>query len=214
MERKEVLQKWQIDYYNSNADIRAAKLQAVVEAQLETERLEKEFREQEELRLRREETEARKAYKKLHNKAIFDMPDLLERRWDEMNIRRLTKKLMAMKQVDPALLAKLTKPEKDRLKYCALKRQAVEDSFARVSTDMAELRAKLIPAEVVDEGRVQFVKENLSVIRVDDTEDMDIFGGVESKALQYVCFGCIVSDFDFSIFLSCCRLTRIQHVTL
>lgn len=188
MERKEFLNKWQTEYYNSNADIRAARLQAAAEAQLEAERLEKEFREQEDIRIRREETEARRAYHKLHNKAVFDMPEKLERKWDESNIKRLTKKLMAMKQVDPALLAKLTKPEKERLKYCALKRRAVEESFKRVSSDMAELRAKLIPAEVVDEGRVKFVKENLGVIRIDRSEEIDDFAMIESKAVHFVCF--------------------------
>lgn len=186
MERKEFLREWQTNYYNTNADIRAARQQAAAEAQLEAERLEKECRDQEEIRQRRDETEARRAYQKLHSKAVFDMPEKLERKWDESNIRRLTKKLMAMKQVDPALLAKLTKPEKDRLRYCAKKRRAVEESFARVSVDMAELRAKLIPVEVVDEGRVQFVKEHLDVIRSDGALERDEFEAAEAQAMHFV----------------------------
>lgn len=186
VERKEFLQQWQTVYYAGSADIRAARQQAAVEAQIEAERLEKEFREQEEMRLRREENEARKAYRKLHNKAIFEMPAILEQKWDDSNIKRLTKKLMAMKSVDPALLAKMTKPEKDRLKYCAKKQKAVEESFARVSSDMADLRAKLIPMEVVDEGRVKFVKEHLDVIRNDHSADTEDFEAIESKAIHFV----------------------------
>lgn len=188
IERKIFLKQWQTEYYESNADVRAARRQAAAEAQLEVERLEKEFKEQEEIRLRREENEARKAYKKLHNKAVFEMPEILERKWDESNIKRLTKKLMAMKQVDHKLLEKLTKMEKSRLKYCAKKRQAVEESFGRVSADMAELRAKLIPPEVVDEGRVMFVKENLDIIRVAYTEELKDFQDVDEEAMRYVRF--------------------------
>lgn len=60
MRRKEHIEKWQINYYASNADIREAKRAVLAEAQAELERLEKEQRDIEDMRLRREENELRR----------------------------------------------------------------------------------------------------------------------------------------------------------
>ena len=58
--RKEHLLNWQNAYYDANADIREAKKRFQQEEQAELERLGKELKEMEELRIRKEEEEIRR----------------------------------------------------------------------------------------------------------------------------------------------------------
>lgn len=60
--RKGHLNNWQQVYYDGNKDIREAKKRTMQEAQAEVERLEKELKEKEELRIRKEEEEIRRYY--------------------------------------------------------------------------------------------------------------------------------------------------------
>lgn len=59
-DRKKHLKNWQKTYYSAHDDVREAKKRAAEEAQAALERLEKEFKEKEELRQRKEEEEIRK----------------------------------------------------------------------------------------------------------------------------------------------------------
>lgn len=59
-DRKKHLKNWQKTYYMAHDDVREAKKRAAAEAQAALERLEKEFREKEELRQRKEDEEMRK----------------------------------------------------------------------------------------------------------------------------------------------------------
>lgn len=122
------------------------------------------------------------------SKAVFDLPERLEKKWDEMNIKRLMKVLMQMKMVDPQLLAQWTKPEKDKQIYNEKKRQAIAASFRRVNDDIVALRARLLPVEPAAEDRQSFVRENLKNIFLTYEEDDALFDAVGEDALTYVRF--------------------------
>lgn len=120
------------------------------------------------------------------SKAIFDLPQRLEQKWDEMNIKRLMKVLMAMKMVDPQLLAQWTKPEKDRQKYNEKKRQAIAASFRRINDEIAELRTRLLPIEKSDEDRMIYVRDNLKSIFVSRLDDNTFYESIAEAASIYV----------------------------
>lgn len=82
----------------------------------------------------------------------------MEKKWNEMNYERLMKILMERRRVNPEMLEKLTRPEKDRRKYEAEKQQAVKQSFSRISEELSELQAKLIPKEIIDDSREKLVE--------------------------------------------------------
>lgn len=184
--RKETLQMWQNRFYDGNASVREAKVRAAAEAAVELERLEKEAKEREDMRAKREEAEVRRQLARERAKNVFDLPERLEKKWDEMNIRRLMRILMAKKQVDPQLLAKWTAPEKLRQKYDAKKRAAIEESFAQTADDMAALRAALIPIDVPDEDRINFVRHNLQAITLPDEEESVYYSEIFDKAMDWV----------------------------
>lgn len=119
------------------------------------------------------------------NKLIFDLPERLEKKWNETNIKRLMKVLMSMKMIDPHLLAIWTKPEKDRIAYDERKRVAIAESFQKINEDVAKLRAKLFPVE----DRMDFIKEQCKFII--DAEFCD-YDKIEKNALNYVKNICIL----------------------
>lgn len=117
---------------------------------------------------------------------MYDLPERLEKKWDEMNIKRLMKVLMSMKMVDPKILALWTKPEKDRIAYNARKQTAIELSFAKVNDDIAHLRARLLPVEKNDEDRMGYVRQNLQIISLSDDAECQFYQQLEQKAIHFV----------------------------
>lgn len=187
--RKAALERWQAQYYESNAPVRAARLQCAQEAAAEHERLEKLARERDEIAQKRAEAEERQQRNREHSRNIFDMPERLERKWDAMNIRRLMRILMAKKNVNPVQLAKWSVPEKRRQVYDAKKRSAIEESFRMAAVDMASLRATLLPVDVPEEDRMSDVIHNLSPItQVGAADEALHYEQVQTKSLNAVRF--------------------------
>lgn len=84
--------------------------------------------------------------------------EMMEKKWNEMNYERLLNTLMERRRLNPEILESLTQPEKERRKYQAEKKVAIKASFSRIKEELAELRAKLIPKEVIDDSREKLVK--------------------------------------------------------
>lgn len=152
------------------------------------------------------------------NKAIFTLPEKLDKKWDEMNIARLMKVLMSMKMVDPKLLALWTKPEKDRIAYNVQKQKAIEESFRRVSEDMATLRARLLPTAQSVEDRDEFVRiqlNQLNVMCIDDgsgdsiektiLNERDTFSKILQHAEEFVNHTYLASYFLLIELIFLCR---------
>lgn len=97
-------------------------------------------------------------------KAVFDLPERLQAKWDEMNIRRLMKILMAMKMIDTQQLTVWTKPEKERQAYNEGKRKAIAESFRNILDDVSTLRARLLPIEKTDEYRTDVIRQSLAML--------------------------------------------------
>lgn len=96
-------------------------------------------------------------------KPIYDLPERLQQRWEDMNVKRLMKTLLALKQFDPETIAMHIKPEKDRLAYNKLKQHAMEENFCNIQHEISDIRARLVPEQDADEEaeRLEFIQQNV-----------------------------------------------------
>lgn len=211
VQRKETLHQWHQRFYDGNTAIREAMARVAAEAALELERLEKETREREDMRVKREEAEELRRLAKERARNVFDLPEKLEKKWDEMNIRRLMRILMAKKKVDPQLLAKWTAPEKLRQVYVSKQRAAIDESFAQTANDLAALRAALIPVEVPDEDRINLVKQNLRQIALTDDEETLYYEEVQTQAASWVSVNILNYLDTFNTNVSCSKIEKHQQ---
>jgi hypothetical protein len=65
---------------------------------------------------------------------VYNLPQKLDQKWNEMNYKRLLKVLMVRKFINPDEIKRHIKPIIDRELYEANKQQAFEENFAAVST--------------------------------------------------------------------------------
>lgn len=95
---------------------------------------------------------------------VYDLPERLHQKWDAMNIKRLMSVLLAMKRFDPELLQMRTKPERDRLVYQEEKRAAILQNIRNANSEVAELRARLMPQWDADdnEQRMDTIRQTVS----------------------------------------------------
>lgn len=96
-------------------------------------------------------------------KPIYDLPERLRQRWEDMNVKRLMKTLLTLKHFDPETIAMHIKPEKDRLAYNKLKQNAMEENFCNIQHEISDIRARLVPEQDADEEaeRLQFIQQNV-----------------------------------------------------
>lgn len=128
-------------------------------------------------------------------KAVFDLPERLQAKWDEMNIRRLMKILMAMKMIDTQQLTIWTRPEKERLAYNEGKRKAIAQSFRNILDDVSTLRTRLLPVEITDEYRKDVVRQSLAMIfdesadrgGGDDFNKEQEYDQIQRETMEFVC---------------------------
>lgn len=91
-----------------------------------------------------------------------------------MQVKRLMKTLLKLKQFDPEQIAAHIKPEKDRIAYNQKKNRAIEEHFKRVHYQINEIRARLTPPKDVDleAERLNFITKNVDNML---TTEMDGF---------------------------------------
>lgn len=94
---------------------------------------------------------------------VYDLPERLEKKWNEQNFKRLLKIMMERKKVDKEMLEKQTKILKDRMRYNEQKKVAIKESFSKIDEDLSTIRARLIPVE-----EYQATREELSTEFVDE----------------------------------------------
>jgi hypothetical protein len=115
---------------------------------------------------------------------IYDLPERLEKKWNEQNYKRLLKIMMERKKVDQVMLEKQTKILKDRLKYAERQKVAIKQSFARIDEDLATIRARLVPVEEFQATREELVLESVDcILTVENKLDYE---AVEEAALKKV----------------------------
>lgn len=173
---------WQKKWLEKNQDIIEARIKAADESKLEFERLENQKKREEELKNRQVAEELRKKNLKDSKKIVFDLPERLEKKWDEMNFKRSMKILMIRKMVDPELLAKQTKPKKDIIKYNEEKKIAIKKSFMKIDEDVAVIRARLLPTETKEIDRLEIITDSVEGIM---TEELS-YDQIESEALGWL----------------------------
>lgn len=106
----------------------------------------------------------RTAAKPVKLKPIYDLPERMRQRWEHMNVKRLTKTLLALKRFDPETIAMHIKPEKDRLAYNKLKQHAMEENFCNIQHEISDIRARLVPEQDADEEaeRLELIQQNVN----------------------------------------------------
>lgn len=95
---------------------------------------------------------------------VYDLPEKLEKKWNEQNYKRLLKIMMERKKVDKELLEKQTKILKDRMRYNEEKKVAIKENFSRIDADLSTIRARLIPAEQYQTTREELAAEKVNEI--------------------------------------------------
>lgn len=113
---------------------------------------------------------------------VYDLPDRLEKRWNEQNYKRLLKIMMERKKVDKELLEKQTKILKDRIRYNDRKKVAIKESFSRIDEDLSTIRARLVPVEEYEATREELATE--AICEILETE-ID-YQNLEAKSLQQI----------------------------
>lgn len=120
--------------------------------------------------------------KKQAKKLVYDLPEKLEKKWNEQNYKRLLKIMMERKKVDKELLEKQTRILKDRMRYNEQKKVAIKENFSRIDADLSTIRARLIPVEQYQTTRAELASEKVSEILKIHLH----YQTIEEKALQQV----------------------------
>lgn len=101
-------------------------------------------------------------------------------------MKRLVKRMIALKQFDLEQIAIQMKPEKDRLAYNAEKKRAIDEVFKKMQNEVNEIRARLLPPKDVDQeaDRLNFINtnvDNMILMTLDGFEYDTIKAELEKK---------------------------------
>ncbi|XP_030380245.1 WD repeat-containing protein 63 [Scaptodrosophila lebanonensis] len=175
--RKVNIQSWEQKYYELNKDIIEAKREAEQDARREMERIERE--EQLNARKRQADEDEAAAAK---NKPLSSMPynERMAHLWDELNLNRMVTILMSRKQMDPEKLARETALEKERLAYEVSKKESHAQLLTTVANDVANIRARILPAEIPDTQRSEMIQERIN----NELAKADSYEKVEEEAFE------------------------------
>ncbi|XP_055683423.1 dynein axonemal intermediate chain 3 [Lutzomyia longipalpis] len=164
IDRRRHLANLQAEWFAANEDIIAAKRQMELDAREAEERRQRLARDQEDAKRLREEKEARRRAMRDKKKITFDLPQQLNRKWDEMNLMRLMKMIMTMKKFNPDQVAQQIAPEKERLEYERTKKATIQQSFAKVDEELIAIRQRLMPVQETLVDRRTLIKDLLEEI--------------------------------------------------
>lgn len=95
---------------------------------------------------------------------VYDLPERMEKKWNDQNYKRLLKIMMERKKVDKELLEQQTKILKDQMRYNEQKKVAIKESFSRIDEDLSTIRARLIPIEEYQSTRDELAGETVDKI--------------------------------------------------
>lgn len=113
---------------------------------------------------------------------VYDLPERMEKKWNDQNYKRLLKIMMERKKVDKELLEQQTKILKDQIRYNEQKKVAIKESFSRIDEDLSTIRARLIPIEEYQSTRAELATETVDrILKV----NLD-YQGIEVQALEKI----------------------------
>lgn len=112
----------------------------------------------------------------------------MRRKWEEKQMKRLMKALIALKGFDLEKIAQHIKPEKDRIAYNEAKKRAIAANFRKVHQEISEIRARLLPQNDVDHEaeRLNFIKNNVDNMLSGDLDGFN-YDSIEAEMKQKVC---------------------------
>jgi hypothetical protein len=113
---------------------------------------------------------------------VYDLPERLDKRWNDQNYKRLLKVMMERKKVDRELLEKQTKILKDRMRYNEEKKVAIKENLLKIEEDLSSIRSRLIPVEEYQATREELVGENVDILLKKKIDYVTL----ENKALKLV----------------------------
>lgn len=142
--------------------------------------------------------------KKQAKKLVYDLPEKLEKKWNEQNYKRLLKIMMERKKVDKELLEKQTKILKDRIQYNEQKKVAIKENFSRIDDDLSSIRARLIPVEEYKATRAELATEVVDEILKIQLD----YQKTDSTALELVESQPDMKPMTLSEILKCCKVNR------
>ncbi|XP_055840961.1 dynein axonemal intermediate chain 3 [Episyrphus balteatus] len=145
--RKKAIQSWQQNWCTQNADIIEEKKKMKAAAAKDLERLRLEAEDAKKLAQTPEDKKEQTITKSATH---YDFEEKLDKKWDELNLKRLIRNLMARKMVDPEKLDRETALEKERLRYEERKKASINEAISKVSEEIAVIRARLLPIEKED----------------------------------------------------------------
>lgn len=182
IKRKTDFELWKAKWFEANRDIIEGRKRAAEEQRIEQEKHDKERRDQEELDLKAAEAEEYRRRRREASKVVYDLPQRLDKKWDEMNFKRLMKVLMARRLVDQKLLDKQTRPHKEMLRYNEKKKESIAASFAKINQDIAEVRARLLPTEMQEIDLNAIAASNVESL----APDMKEFDEIMNETLLWI----------------------------
>ncbi|XP_043648161.1 dynein axonemal intermediate chain 3 [Drosophila teissieri] len=162
--RKVGIQAWEQKYYELNKDIIEAKREAAAEIRKEMDRKEKEEQLATRKKGQKSGEDGGEGGEEIKRKNIYSGLNYNEKmavKWDELNLNRMMTILMSRKQMDPEKLARETALEKERHSYEVAKKKSHLDVLARVENDIANIRARILPAELQDMQRSEMIAERV-----------------------------------------------------
>lgn len=135
---------------------------------------------------------------------VYDLPERLEKRWNEQNYKRLLKIMMERKKVDKDLLEKQTKILKDRMRYNNQKKVAIKESFSRIDEDLSTIRARLIPVEEYQATREELATETVCEILEKEID----YQKLETQSLEQIEIQPEINPMTLPDILKRCKMNR------
>ncbi|XP_055389807.1 dynein axonemal intermediate chain 3 [Condylostylus longicornis] len=195
MFRKQKLITWEKKWNKKNEDIIEARKLIEDEVKIELEKLRKLELKAKKKDFQREEVETPEQSKK---KSALEIAEMLERKWEEINMKRIFEALMIRKQMNAEKLEIETKIEKRRLAYERSKKIALKKGLARIDDDIAALRVRIFPVIKEDISRSQLIEEYVDNILL----EVDLFEKIKEEADELIERSISIGDINISEFFT------------
>jgi dynein intermediate chain 3, axonemal len=182
--RKQSLAEWDSNWRGRNQELLAAKKQAQDDAHyamIKKQRAEKDRKYYDE---RASAEAARRQTARDSKKIVYDLPDKLDQKWNEMHYKRLLNIIMERKSINQEELTRSIKPIKDKEEYESEKQKAFEANYAMAANELAKIRSTLLPASKARTSREDTVKQMLGDFLAYSPKYVDVAKDLEEQAVS------------------------------
>lgn len=141
--------------------------------------------------------------KPVKSKLTYEYTERMRRKWEEKQMKRFMKALLALKGFDLEKIAEQIKPEKDRIAYNEAKKRAIAERFREVHQEISEIRARLLPQKDVDYDaeRLNFIQNNVDNMLSGDLDGFKL-DLIETEMNEKVCYLYFYSIFQLIFFIN------------